>query len=88
MPCARVTDKDFLDLHLVTTVVRTRVDRMAVVDAAADRVLLNDSDTHRDKDCSLVRDSLSKAQGLEVLMIISSIRGTTGFMEAALKTKE
>lgn len=49
MPCARVAHEDFLDLDIVAAIRRTRVDRVAVVDAATDRVTLDDLDTHGDR---------------------------------------
>lgn len=48
MPGTGIANEDFFDLHVVTAVCWTRIDGMAVVNTTADRVTLNDFDTHVD----------------------------------------
>lgn len=48
MPGACVAHKDLFDFHVVATIRRTRINRMTVVNTAADRVTLNHLDAHVD----------------------------------------
>lgn len=61
---------------------------MTVVDAAADRVTLNNLDTHRDSSCGFFRDLLSRHWSRGSLIIIVPVRGRPGIKEAAVKRKE
>lgn len=49
MTSTRVAHEDFSDLNIMTAIGWARIDGVAVVNATANRVTLNDLDTHVDK---------------------------------------
>ena len=49
MPSTRVAHEDFSDLNIMTAIGWAWIDGVAIVNATANRVTLNDLDTHVDK---------------------------------------
>ena len=60
MPGTCVANIDLFDLHVMAAVGRTRVDRVTVVNATANRITFDDFNTHLDWDSSFSQVLLSK----------------------------